>query len=48
MVNYIFKMWKIYKDYNNILFDDLSTIGNYTSNDYDKAADVIIMNYYAE
>ena len=44
--NYIFKMWKIYKDYNNILFDDLSTIGNYTSNDYDKAADVIIMNYY--
>ena len=44
--DYIFKMWKIYKDYNNILFDDISTIGNYTSNDYDKAADVIIMNYY--
>ena len=44
--DYIFKMWNIYKKYNNILFDDLSTLGNYTSNDYDKAADVIIMNYY--
>ena len=44
--NYIFKMWKIYKNYNNILFDDISTIGNYTPQDYDKAADVIIMNYY--
>ena len=45
--DYIFKMWSIYKKYNNILFDDLSTIGNYTPKDYDKAADVIIMNYYA-
>jgi len=45
--DYIFKMWNIYKNYNNILFDDLSTLGNYTSEDYDKAADVIIMNYYA-
>jgi len=45
--NYIFKMWKIYKNYKNILFDDLSTIGNYGPYDYDKAADVIIMNYYA-
>ena len=44
--DYIFKMWNIYKKYNNILFDDISTIGNYTPNDYDKAADVIIMNYY--
>ena len=35
------------KKYNNILFDDLSTVGNYTPKDYDKAADVIIMNYYA-
>ena len=45
--DYIFKMWKIYKNYGNILFDDLSTIGNYGPYDYDKAADVIIMNYYA-
>ena len=45
--DYIFKMWNIYKNYNNILFNDISTIGNYTSNDYDKAADVIIMDYYA-
>ena len=45
--DYIFKMWSIYKKYNNILFDDLSTVGNYTPKDYDKAADVIIMNYYA-
>jgi len=44
--DYIFKMWSIYKKYNNILFDDLSTVGNYTPKDYDKAADVIIMNYY--
>ena len=44
--DYIFKMWNIYKNYNNILFDDISTIGNYTPQDYDKAADVIIMNYY--
>jgi len=44
--DYIFKMWNIYKNYKNILFDDLSTIGNYTPHDYDKAADVIIMNYY--
>jgi len=45
--DYIFKMWSIYKKYNNILFGDLSTVGNYTPKDYDKAADVIIMNYYA-
>ena len=45
--DYIFKMWNIYKNYKNILFDDLSTIGNYGPYDYDKAADVIIMNYYS-
>ena len=45
--DYIFKMWNLYKNYSNILFNDISTIDNYTSNDYDKAADVIIMNYYA-
>ena len=44
--DYIFKMWNIYKKYGNLLFDDISTIGNYTPKDYDKAADVIIMNYY--
>ena len=44
--DYIFKMWNIYKKYGNILFNDISTISNYTPNDYDKAADVIIMNYY--
>ena len=44
--DYIFKMWNIYKNYSNILFNDISTIGNYTPKDYDKAADVIIMNYY--
>lgn len=44
--DYIFKMWNIYKKYGNILFDDMSKIENYTPDDYDKAADVIIMNYY--
>ena len=44
--DYIFKMWKIYKKYNDILFNDLTDIGKYDPSDYDVAADVIIMNYY--
>tara|TARA_R110000782_G_scaffold242910_1_gene329421 strand:+ start:922 stop:1677 length:756 start_codon:yes stop_codon:yes gene_type:complete len=45
--DYVFKMWNVYKKYGNLLFDDIKNIGNYTPKDYDKAADVIIMNYYS-
>ena len=46
--DYIFKMWNIYKNYGDILFNSLDNLGKYTIDDYDSVSDVIIMNYFME